>query len=209
MSLGTSLFLIVLLGFIFYGLIQITKKKKWRLVGKVFAVLVLINVIVGLVVWGWYAYKGRLQPVSELGGVSLGMTPLDVTLALGKPTRQLSQNVLDTSRRYIYENYDGSIKYSIKFSGSEENPSDVAQVICSSDSTREIFGLGKYDSEIDVVKKLGPPSNQSIRADGLAKMISYEKWRVAFEIKQGAVSTVCVTSNGKVTYLQEYTSEQI
>lgn len=209
MSLGTSLFLIVLLGLTLYGLVQINKKKKWRLVGKILAVLVLINVIVGLAVWGWYAYKGRPQPISELGGVSLGMTPLEVTLALGKPTTTWLQNEIIPSRRYFYDNYDGSHRYSVKFSPSEETPPDVVQVICSNNPVDEIFGLGKYDSEDEVTKKLGTPSSQSIRVDGLAKMISYKKWNVAFEIRQGVISTVCVTSTGKVTYILEYDSEKI
>lgn len=204
MTLGTSLFLIVLLGFAFYGLIQINKKKKWRLVGKILAVLVLINIIVGLAVWGYYEYKERPQPVSELGGVSLGMTPLEVTLALGKPTTTWLQSDIVSSRTYFYDSYDGSPRYSIKFSPSEENPPDIVQVICSTNPVDEIFGFSKYDSEDEVTKKLGTPSSQSIRVDGLAKMISYKKWNVAFEIRQSVVSTICVTGTGDVTYTLEY-----
>lgn len=209
MSLGTSLIWIAVLALLVYGIRLITKKKKWRLVIKVIAVLILLGILIGLGVWGWSVYKDRPQPVDTLGSISLGMTPIDVTLAVGKPTQEILPNELDTSRRYIYEGYGGDLKYTIKFSGSDETPVDVVQVVCTGDYMNEVFGLGKYDSEKDVIKKLGSPSNQSIRADGLAKMISYEKWNVAFEIQQGDVTKTCISSSGKVTYLKEYGEDSI
>ncbi len=209
MTLGTSLFLITVLVLLILGAKFITKKKKWLLVGKITGAIVLLCISIGLAGWGWFMYKERPQPVSKLGSISLGMTPLEVTLAIGKPTHEILPNEIDTSRRYLYQNYIGAYEYIIKFSGIDETSSDVVDIVCSEDYSKNIFGLGNYDSEESVIKKLGSPSNESIRLDGLAKTISYEKWNVAFEIEQEDVSRICVTSSGKVSYTKEYGSEEI
>jgi hypothetical protein len=202
MTLGTSLFSITILVFIFLGIKYISKKKKWRLAGRVAGVLLLIIIVIGLSVFGWYRYQDRLRPISSLGSISLGMSPIEVSLALGKPSQETQPDNFGGSRTYTYSDYSGE-KF-IMFSNSENTTVDSVSIICSDNYNDKVFGLGKYSSEKEVLKKLGEPTKQSIRSDGLAKTISYEKWNVSFEIQKGEVGNVCISSSGKVSYKNEY-----
>lgn len=208
MTLGTSLLLVTLLLFSILGIRYITKEKKWRLVVKIVGCLVLLGIVISLVIWAWNSYKERPQPVDTLGSLSLGMSPLEVSLAVGKPDNESVLKEIDGSRRYLYNNYSGDLEYFVRFSSADEDSSEKVEVICTRDYMHDVFGLSKYSSEEEVKKKLGEPTNQSIRQDGLAKMISYEKWKVAFEVEKKNVVTVCISSSGKVGYLEEYSSNE-
>jgi len=206
MTLGTSLILIVILVLLIQGIKFISRKKKWRLVAWIAGLLFLLAIIITSCVWGWYQYKNRLQPINKLGSVALGMNPVDVTLAIGKPSQEILPDNFDNKRTYIYTGYT---EYYIRFSGSNEKPSDVADVICSDGIYIKVFGLSKYDSEEKVLKKLGAPTSQSIRSDGLVKAISYGKWNVSFEIEKGIISRVCISSDGEIKFINEYNSNTL
>lgn len=85
MTLGDGIFASTLLLVVVAGLWAITRKGKWRLVGKVSAVLVLLIAVGAVGLWGWSLYEERAQVLNELDGVRLGMTRLDLQVAKGKP----------------------------------------------------------------------------------------------------------------------------
>lgn len=207
MTLGTSLFWIAFIGLLIWGCMVITKKKKWKLVGKIVGGLVVLGILIGLGAWAWNWYEERPRPVDTLGALTLGMTPLEVGLAIGKPFNDSPAGEIDAYRRQTYKNYSGESQYVIKYSVSDGTSPEQAEIICTEYYLHDVLGLSVYSSEKSVLAKLGTPSNESIRYDGLAKMISYEKYNVAFEIEQGSVSSVCITSTGKITYLKEYGSD--
>lgn len=204
MTLGTSLFWITILVLVILGIRYTTRQKKWRLVAKIVGGLAILGVILGFAVWAWGSYKDRPQPVDTLGSLSLGMSPLEVTLAAGKPDIESKPDEIDGSRRYLYKDYSGDVEYFVRFSDVNENSDERVDLICTSNYAHHVFGLSKYSSEKEVTKKLGEPTSQSIRKDGLAKIISYENWKVAFEIEKKSVTEVCVSSSGKVSYREEY-----
>src|SRR5680860_1493523 len=131
MTLGTSLIWITVLVLVALGVRFISKKKKWRLVGKITSILIAVGVVISLGVWGWNVYKDRPQPLSKLGSVSLGMTPIEVSLALGKPNNTDADDNSDGYRRYLYISY-GTLEYFIRFSNGVSSPERV-EAVCSSD----------------------------------------------------------------------------
>jgi hypothetical protein len=207
MSLGTSLLWLAALVLIALGARQISLKKKWRHAGFVIAALIVVVVLVCVCAWGWTAYQNRPRPQEGLGAIKLGMSPVEVSLALGKPDQEETPDNFGNTRTYTYNDYSGLEKYSVLFSPLNEKPADVVQIICSEDYTDQIFGLGKYDSEEKVTKKLGAPTSQSVRSDGLVKTISYQQWKVSFEVEKGEVQKVCVSNSGALGYKKEYTPD--
>lgn len=197
MSLGTSILLIAIFGGILYAIYKINQKRKWKLVLKISAVIVLLIVVISAGIWGYYWYQDRPHVASTLGKVSLGMSPVEVTLELGKPTEEIIDE--ENQKRYLYKDYSG-LRYIIVF-----DQVDKASLICTEEYYYEIFGLGVYDSEEKIIKKLGEPTNVSINESGTSKFISYSQYKVAFDIEKGDVKTTCVTESGQVTFSNEYT----
>lgn len=202
MTLGSALILITFILLTAVGIYYVTKHKKWRLIGKITGAILLLAILIGLGIWAWIQYQNRPQVVNSVGDVSLGMTPVEVTLAIGNPEVNLEGTEEDTDLRHIYLNYNDEVDYFVRFSN--ESGEYRAVVICSSNYLREVLGFSKYDSESKVIKKLGEPTSISVREDGLEKMISYKQWKTAFGIEQGDVETVCATESGEVKYIKEY-----
>ncbi len=203
MTLGAALLWITIILLIIFGIRFVTKNKKWKLVGKITGIIVLIALLISAGVWIWNWNKNRPYQVQTLGDISLGMSPLDITLALGKPNAD-NDTAADGDRRIVYLDYVGTLNYFVRFS--RENDEEYAATICTRDYSHKIFGLGKYNTEKEVTKKLGEPTSISVRSDGLAKMISYAPWKVAYEIEKGDVKGVCITKNTEVRFLEELNS---
>jgi len=128
-----------------------------------------------------------------------------------KDNEAFNSNTKDDGEKFRmyweYKKSDYSDEYlMIKFFGDEQNALRTS-FICKRGGYSKIFGLGKYTSEETVIKKLGTPSHESISSDGLRKMISYEQWKVAFEIEKDNVISWCVTDSGRITYVNEYGEE--
>ena len=77
-------------------------------------------------------------------------------------------------------------------------------IVCEQDGYSSLLGFSRFSNEADVIKKLGPPDHTSIRANGLEKMISYSKWKASYQIAKGAVTAVCMSSSGEVSFKDEY-----
>lgn len=138
------------------------------------------------------------------------MSLLDVRLKLGKPDIEINPdddqtaNVSKKAITYIYEEPYGSIKTTVRFF--EDGGEFGAAIICrnSPDYSDELLGIYSHSTEADVIKRLGAPSLISIRADGLAKMLSFKKYKVGFEIEKNEISDMCATGSGTLRYIQEY-----
>ena len=146
-------------------------------------------------------------------GVELGSSPVDVSLSLGKPNLELNSDKnkdLDTlsGKRYIMyaytRSYDSSMTI-VKFL--ETNGKFETSLICktSPDGYDELLGIDGYSTEKDIMGRLGTPSSISIRADGLAKKVYFEKWKVGFDLEKNKVSMMCVAEPGLFRYPDEYT----
>lgn len=199
MSTGGSIILVAIIGGIGFVVYKIHQNSKWKLFGKIAGILFAIGLIIGAVSYAYYWYQNLPYVASQLGEISLGMTPVEVTLQLGKPNADSTD---DGVRRFVYAQFD-SIDYFVEFQ-KDTSGTERATVVCSATYYGNIFGLANYSSEEDVIRKLGNPSVTSVYKDGLAKLISYEKWKVAFKIQKGEVVDVCVAASGRVVFNEEY-----
>ncbi|MFA5830754.1 MAG: hypothetical protein WC878_02885 [Candidatus Paceibacterota bacterium] len=197
MSTGESIILIASIFAMGFGVYKIHQKKKWKLVGKIVGIIVIIILLITGAIYAYNWYQDRPHEADTLGKISLGMSPVEVTLLLGKPN---NEDVDGKNRqRYFYTEYLGDVEYVVSF-----DETSGVQVICSEDYLNDIFGLGVYDNEQKIIDKLGNPTKISINEDGLSKFISYSQYKVAFRIQKGSVSAVCVTGTGEITFVNEY-----
>lgn len=184
-----------------YGFYRIIKMNNLGLVSRSIIGFLLLCVSLGALFFGYQKHTDRPQVVYELGGINLGMSPLDVTLKLGKPNKEKEEN---GKLRYTYS--EASTNYSIIFE--KQQAKYVVKMICSSDLDNELFGLSINDQEEKVINKLGEPDNISINDSGLEKFISYDEWRVSFGFEKELVNRICITETGGVKYNKEYVSEK-
>lgn len=146
------------------------------------------------------------QVIGEFAGVRLGMSPTDVTLALGKPFAS-SKIERDGNGRahltYVYsrgKNDDRSLD--ITFHGAD--PSSMhAAVICEQGGFSSLLGFDKFSREQDIIRVLGNPAFTSIRGDGLEKTISYSQWNASFKIALGKVAGLCIHQGSFIQYDKE------
>lgn len=201
MSTGASLILIAIFSAIGFVVYKIHQKQKWKLVGKIIGGLFVLGLLIGAGTYAYYWYENLPYEATQLGKVSLDMTPVEVTLELGKPDQDFTED--NGVRRFLYIDYGSTYDYQIKF---EKDSSGIERVTvaCSEDYINDIFGLGVYDQESKIIQKLGEPTNTSVNKEGLLKFVSYSKWKVAFMIEKGAVKATCVTKTGKVGFIEEY-----
>lgn len=160
--------------------------------------------VLSLLGWAWYRHSNRLVVPTELDGVALGMTALDVRLAKGAAGGDLKPEPAkdgDLSMAWFYENNDTTLI--VIFAGKTEETLKVS-IVCESGGYNRVLGLGRFSSEADVIAALGEPTDVSINKEGLSKMVSFKQWKAAFEIAKGQVNDVCVTESGSVSYREEY-----
>lgn len=146
------------------------------------------------------------QTITALGGVRLGMSPTDVTLALGKPFASSKVETDGNGRAhlvYVYskgKNDDHSLD--VTFHGAGPSAMHVA-VICEQGGFATLLGFDKFSREEDVSRQLGNPTHSSIRSDGLEKAISYSRWNASFRIALGKVVGVCIHRGDFIQYDRE------
>jgi hypothetical protein len=209
MTLGDGIFwstVLLLLAATFY---LATVRKKWKTVGKVAGVLVLTITAIAGSVWGWSRYQNRPYTVETFAGVRLGMRPLEVKLTKGAPTDEGTLEKDDDGKFRMEWVFGDSTneQLAVLFYGSDEADLKVS-VVCESGGYDTLLGIGRFHKEEDVRQKLGAPTSESIAADGLAKLMSFKKWKVAFEVSKGSVADRCITESGGVSYIDEYQAER-
>lgn len=178
-------------------------------VGKIAVIAALLCGVAGVSAFLMMADRDpRPEPrtIAEFGGVRLGMSPTDVTLALGKPFASSKvENDGNGGAHLIYvyskgKNDDHSLD--ITFHGA--NPASMrAAVVCEQGGFSALLGFDKFSREQDIVRLLGNPTFTSIRSDGLQKTISYSQWNASFKIALGKVMGLCIHQGSFIQYDKE------
>ena len=204
MTVGDGVFsstILLLLGLAVY---QISTRGKWRTVGKLMAALVLAGALVGTGLWRWSVYANRPRAATELNGIRLGMTLIDVSLAKGKADSEQvdtsDPNNIGLTWGFGATNEERTL---VIFVGPTKESVHV-KIVCQNGSYASLLGLGMYSTESAVIDRLGSPTRTSIKADGLGKVLSFKGYNAAYELTKGQVAEVCITSTGEVTYSLEY-----
>ena len=205
MSVGDGIFLSALLLSI-VGVYAATKDRwNWKRIAKWgFALPVVGLAVLALGTWGYSVYEQRPTPQDEFDGLKLSSKPADVRFLSGEPIAKHS-----TDDRWVYDAHSGS-----------GQPEDAVLLIQFRDgqvrhitywaNERQIvnpyllsFTVGSdYDA---IVKKLGPPSHVSTSADGLKRLLSFEKYRAFFEFERGRVRSYGIfdPSKGPLKFSKE------
>jgi hypothetical protein len=146
------------------------------------------------------------QTITEFAGVQLGMSPTDVTLALGKPFASSKvENDGDGQAHLIYVYSKGKHDdrtLDVTFHGNGAS-SMRAAVVCEQGGFSSLLGFDKFSREQDIVRVLGNPTFTSIRRDGLEKTISYSQWNASFKIALGKVMGLCIHQGNFIQYDKE------
>lgn len=205
MSVGAGIFLsAVLLSVV--GIYAATKDRwNWKRIAKWGLALPVVAIAaIALGIWGFSAYEERPTAQDKFEGLSLSSTPADVRFLKGEPISKHS-----TSDVWAYDAHSGSA-----------NPEDAVVVVRFRDgrvryvlywaNENQIvspyllgFTMGAdYDA---VIKKLGQPSHISTAADGLNRLLSFEKYRAFFEFERGRVTTYGIfdPSKGPMVFSEE------
>lgn len=189
MSIGDGVFVsAVLLSIV--GLYAATRDRwNWKRIAKWGLILpVPVLAIAGLGIWLYSAYDERPIAQESFVGLRLSSTPADVRFLKGEPIAEHS-----TEDQWVYHAHSGS-----------GQPEDSVVIVRFLDgrvryinywaNERQIvnpyllgFTIGsEYDA---VINKLRQPSHISVSADGLNRLLSFEKYNVAYEFERGKVTT--------------------
>lgn len=211
MTVGSAIFWSVVLVVLAVTAYQLSVRRKWKVVGKIFGGLVLVAVVASGGLWAWNRYENRPRVVEMLDGVRLGMSPLDVKLLKGASNNDATATPERTDGEYrlvwFFKPSDFDPRLGVIFYGKETDRLKVA-IVCETDGYNKVLGLGRFSSEEEVTAKLGQPTETSIAKDGLAKLVSFKPYKIAFRLSKGQVSEVCISESGAVAYAEEYQADQ-
>ena len=152
MSIGAGLLWSTIIALIAIAIWRTTVNKKWKTVGKVVGGIALLGVIVGVAIWGWLKYQDRPQVVTQLAGIAIGMSKAEVTLALGKPTRDtigFTDGKLGPMRLAYVDEYNKD-KMTLIYFDYDDN---AVERICELDGYESLLGFSKYSDEQDIIEK--------------------------------------------------------
>jgi hypothetical protein len=146
------------------------------------------------------------QIITEFGGVRLGMSPTDVTLALGKPFASSKIESDGDGRAHLIYVYSKGKKddHSLDVTFHGAAPSSMrAAVVCEQGGFSSLLGFDKFSREQDILRVLGNPAFTSIRGHGLQKAISYSQWNTSFKIALGKVMGLRIHQGNFIRYDKE------
>ena len=208
MSAGEGILWATILILFALGVRHISKTRKWKHVGIGAGVLIAVIALISSGMYVYYRYQDRPVAQNVLFGVGLGMLPVDVKLSLGEPVSEESfvdaegdDTLIYTFQEYTWEGVDKFVRF--KKQGGEWK----AYLICDFDPDGELYGLYSFTSENEVLEKFGQPTNQSVSADGLKKMVTFGPLNIAAEFEKKQVTTVCVTDSEGVSFVEEFESQ--
>jgi hypothetical protein len=205
MTLGDGIFYSTLLLVLAAAIYQVSIRQKWNLVGKIVGSLALLGAVSGGAYWLWDSHQSRAREVTELAGVRLGMTPVDVTLKLGKPIRQIRGDEDDAfTEAFFFGETEQAIDMFVLFSGETPTADRVCVLRQDLADPPNLLSFGLRESEERIIEKLGPPTSVSVHEAGLSKLISYDPFNVVYEINQGKVDRLCITSRPDMRFSDEY-----
>lgn len=137
-------------------------------------------------------WEDRPRRLTSLGGVEIGMRPVDVTLVKGAPATGGPKEHAEGLwvQGMIYD------RMVITLRGSSENSLSVERVCDYNHSPYTSFiGISGSDSESSVQKRLGKPSREVIHEDGLTKDLEFARYNVMIRFQQAKVQAFCVGIN--------------
>lgn len=199
MTIGDGIFYSTILLVLAGSIYAISIKGAWKVVGKVFGVLVLAGMVVGGALVGYEQYQNRPQPApkpeelvaaTEFMGIELGAPRVDVTLSKGAPEFEGLLTQAENNRFFQNIFYED---FYVELAG-EEDASLVSRV-CTRDGVgmrHNLLGVRRYTSEDDLLALLGAPTLAIIFANGTAKRMIYEALNVSFIMRKRRVDQVCM-----------------
>lgn len=208
MTLGDGIFWSTVVIVVAGAIYQISVRKRWKLAGRVVGVLILVGFVIGGGIWGWFEYQSRPYIVDQLGGVRLGMKPVQVKLAKGEPTNSHKDPIREEDGTYQMgwgfreSEYSDSMQLVIFF-GDTAAELEVG-IVCRFGGYGELLGISFGSPETHVIEVLGEPTHVSVASDGLMKQMSYARWQTSYRIRQGKVVALCIARSGRVTFREEY-----
>ena len=209
MSVGAGIVWSTLLILLAIGVWRVADNRKRKLLGRAVACLMVMSGLMSLATDGWSKpKKSRPQAPTELAGVRLGMTPAEVTVALGKPTTEEGPSESDAG-----ETRRAALRYSYTIPNDNEYALEIvfytdanglrADIVCELGGYSSALGFNNGARELGVVRKLGRPDITSISADRRAKLISYPQWKVAYLVKRSKVNGVCISGSGVIKFTEQ------
>lgn len=209
MTVGDGILWSTVLALVALAAWRATVSRRWKAVGIVTSVIAGLLALAAAGFWSWGRYEDRPQVATKLARISLGMTPVDVTLALGTPTSQTTANGKDgTVATYVYRHTDDS-DYALIVMFEQRQGKMRTSIICEDKGASSLLGFSRYASKGQILAKLGSPTHVSIRADGLSELMSYKKWKASFELEQGVVQGLCIFNSNVVVYTTEYKPPEV
>jgi hypothetical protein len=205
MSIGDGIFFSAILLSV-VGLYAATKDRwNWKRIAKWgIGAPVALGAFLATGLWGYSTYENRSTKQTQFEGVSLSSSSSDVRFLKGEPIHKNSSEDL-----WVYDAH----------SGSSQSEDAVLLVQFRNERIRHItywanerqivnpyllgFTIGSnYEA---VLQKLGEPSNVSTSADGLNRVLSFEKYNCFFEFQRGRVRTFGIydPAGGPVKFSQE------
>jgi hypothetical protein len=210
MSLGDSIFLSALvLGLV--GLYAATKDRwKWKEIAKWLVGLpVTLGIVGSLLFWAHSVYEKRPVKQVEFEKINLDATPSDIKFIKGEPIAKHSSNT-----RWIFDAHSGAAE-----------PGDAVVIVQFKDGkvrhvtfwsnerqivTPVLLGISKGSSYEAVIDALGQPNFTSASKDGLRRLLSFEKYRVFFELERGQVQNYGIfnPTQGPLKFIEEPASTE-
>ena len=132
-------------------------------------------------------WEDRPRPLTEMGGLQLGMDSDEVTFLWGKPIK------VDGNTAYYQELFDG-YDYIVEYeAGMDENGVMVSRVgaIYTRAASRYSlpFGLSKSSaSREDIIEQLGDPDVILKNLDGLGRRLEYHRYNVEFQLEKNRIT---------------------
>ena len=180
----------------------LTKKKKKKRLIYFGCILLIIVIAIPFIMQPKPAEESYFNEVeiSTIDGVSLGMSPVEVTLLKGQAENSSEKiNKIHDDLYHLRWNYDF---INIDFIGPNENDLKTSRV-CGTPIHASINNIVGISTEKEVNLFFGKPDHISIHKDGLSKWISYEKYNAAFEVEKENIIYSCLDED-YIAYEEEY-----
>lgn len=197
MSLGDSIFLSALvLGLV--GLYAVTKDRwNWKAITNWFIGLPIAAIVIGgLLIWAYNTYEKRPVQQAEFERIRLDATPQDIKFIKGEPIAKFSSD-----SRWVYDAHSGSAEPEDAVVIVQFKEGKVRHVTYWSNErqiyTPSLLRISKGSSYEEVVDILGKPSFTASSKDGLRRLLSFERYRVFFELERGQVQSYGIFDPGQ------------
>ena len=126
---------------------------------------------------------------SEIMGVGIGMSDLEVKIAIGEP-------VVDANHPEVWLYSDGDLYV-------EFNNDNVVSAVCYPPAPENPVIRAQL-TEKEVKNRFGDPVHESFHESGLKKMMNYENPQYSFGIQLNQAQLFCVHDGNGMIYDNEY-----